>query len=454
MRILLTVHRFLPEFSAGTEVLTFDTARQLVARGHQVSVFTGIQDPAPLADEQRFDRYVHEGIPVERFHYDRVPMGGQANIVELEYDNRFLAARFRAFLREFRPDLVHFFHLQKLSASPIDVCRELGVPTVMTPTDFWLVCPLCQLRLPDNSPCSGPDPDGVNCLRHVVRVSQPRGIAAAVAALPRRLLAAAVRGTGRGALARLRPASYVRALAARPGFLRERMNRIDRVLVPSRLMEQTLLRHGLAREKIVFTRFGINLAHLAPAPRPNDPRVLRVGYIGTLFEHKGVHLLVEALRALPGEPLELHLYGDAEEYPAYGRRLRTMAARDARIQFRGTFPNRRIGEVLASLDVLAVPSVWQENTPLVVYSAQASGCPVVATDVPGLSEVVRDGENGLLFPREDAGALAGALGRLCRDRALLLRLASSAPRPKSIEEYTDELVGLYGALIRSRREIQ
>ncbi len=93
--------------------------------------------------------------------------------------------------------------------------------------------------------------------------------------------------------------------------------------------------------------------------------------------------------------------------------------------------------------------MWHENTPLVVYSAQTAGCPVVASDVPGLSEVVRDGENGLLFPRQDGAALAAALRRLSRDRELLLKLASNAPRPKSIEEYAAELGALYEELIRT-----
>ncbi len=268
MRILLTVHRFLPEFSAGTEILTFDTARQLIARGHQVAVFTGIQDPAGLKDEQRFDRYTYEGIPVERFHYSRVPMGGSDNIMELEYNNPFLAAHFRRYLESFKPDVVHFFHLQKLSASPIDVCHELGIPMVMTPTDFWLVCPLSQLRLPDNSPCSGPDAEGVNCLRHVVVLSQTPMISALFSALPDRLLAAAMRRIRDGGLRRLRVASHVKALGARPEFLRKRMNLLDRVLVPSRLMEATLLRHGLEPGKVVFSRFGINFAHITNHPAP------------------------------------------------------------------------------------------------------------------------------------------------------------------------------------------
>src|SRR5206468_2602655 len=88
LKILLTVHQFVPDFAAGTEILTFHVARELQKRGHEVRVVTGFQATRPLRDEERFDRYVHEGITVERFHHQYlVPMGQQKNIIEMEYDN-------------------------------------------------------------------------------------------------------------------------------------------------------------------------------------------------------------------------------------------------------------------------------------------------------------------------------------------------------------------------------
>src|ERR1035437_1276219 len=141
MRILLTVHQFLPDFSAGTETLTFDTAKALLARGHQISVFTGFPARSGLDDARRFDSYTYDGIPVERFRHNHAPMGGETNIAALEYNNPFFAAYFQAYLIRTRPHVVHFFHLQLLSASAIDVCPELGLPMVLPPTDFWLVCP-------------------------------------------------------------------------------------------------------------------------------------------------------------------------------------------------------------------------------------------------------------------------------------------------------------------------
>jgi glycosyltransferase involved in cell wall biosynthesis len=113
------------------------------------------------------------------------------------------------------------------------------------------------------------------------------------------------------------------------------------------------------------------------------------------------------------------------------------------IEFRGTFPNDRVAAVLAGLDVLIVPSIWYENTPLVIYSAFAAKCPVVASDFPGMSEVVRDGWNGLTFPAGDIQSLYAQLTRLLNDSTLIESLSANCSLPKSTREYVDELLSLY-----------
>src|SRR4030067_3340851 len=134
MKIVLTVHQFLPEFSTGTEILTYETAKKLRENGHDVSVVTGFPSALQLKDSERFDRYIYNGISVERFYHDYVPMGNQVNIFEMEYDNWLFGSFFRHYLKRERPDVVHFFHLSRLSASLINVCHELDIPTVLTPT--------------------------------------------------------------------------------------------------------------------------------------------------------------------------------------------------------------------------------------------------------------------------------------------------------------------------------
>lgn len=451
MRLLLTTHVFLPDYSSGTEILTLNVAKELQHLGHQVEICTGFLAQPGLPDLHRYDTYEYEGIQVHRFLHDAAPMGEQTNVAEAEYNNLFFARWFRNYLEQFRPEIAHFFHLGLLSASVIDVCYELGIPMVMTPTDFWLICPNNQLRLPDNSLCKGPDSDGVNCMKHAVANNQSTRVAAVFNRLPRKVVSTMIWGINHGAFSGSWFSPMVRALYQRAGFLRTRMNMLDRVIVPTRLMEEMLLLNGLQPDKVVFSRFGIRtVAHVTH--KPDKSGKLRIGFIGGLSEHKGVHLLISAIRLLPKSTfLELKIYGRTDLFPAYFEKLMCLADGDHRICFCGTFPNEQIGAVFSEIDVLVVPSIWYENTPLVIYSAQAAGCPVIASNLGGMAEVVEHEKNGLLFKAGDVVGLAASIERLTVEGELLNRLAANAVKPKSISDYVSELLNIYDdVLIKTR----
>jgi glycosyltransferase involved in cell wall biosynthesis len=123
--------------------------------------------------------------------------------------------------------------------------------------------------------------------------------------------------------------------------------------------------------------------------------------------------------------------------------MQQRASGDSRIAFCGTFENPDIANVLDGMDVLVIPSLWHENMPLVALSAQAAGCPLVASDIGGLSDVVAHGENGLLFAPGSSAQLAEVISRLLADDDLLARLSTQAVTPMDTERYVDELEAEY-----------
>lgn len=448
MRILLTTHVFLPDYAAGTEVLTLDTAREFQRIGHHVEICTGYPFQKDLPDSRRFDTYEYMGLRVHRFNHGSVAMGGQKNVVEAEYNNLFFAQWFRQYLKRFKPDVVHFFHLGLLSGSAIDVCYELDIPMVMTPTDFWLVCPNNQLRLPDNSSCTGPDQQGVNCLKHAVSNAQNPYIARTFNLLPANIVGLLISGAKRGLFDITNYGPMVQALSQRAGFLRQRMNKLDRVVAPTQLMAKILMDNGLEAGKVICRQYGIRDA--SPVLRQTRwEGNLRIGFIGGLSEHKGAHVLIEAAHSLQ-TTCEMKIYGNYDLYPDYHKKLQRLVGQNSRIQFCGTFPNDQIKSILEDLDVLVVPSLWHENTPLVIYSAQAAGCPVIASNVGGIAEVIEHEVNGLLFEPGNSSELAKALERLSLDRLLLHRLSSYAIKSKSIEDYVNELEIVYHSILEER----
>jgi len=447
MKVLLTVHQFLPDYSSGTEILTYKTAKELLSRGYEVSIFTGYPAQVEMEESARFDRYVYEDIKIIRFHNPNISLRGQ-NIIEAEYNSLFFADYFRKYLIELKPDIVHFFHLGRLSASAIDVCAELKIPTVMTPTDFWLICPTNQLRLADNSLCNGPNFNALNCLKHVVELSQPPEIQKQVQELPDWLIILIIWGCKTNTVAKKWfYGYYVRALTNRPKFMKNRMNKIDRVLVPTHLMQNILQKNGLNPKRISFVPYGLDTDNIQRHTNKGSLNQLRVGFIGTLYEHKGVHLLIEAVcKYLPDAAIELKIYGNLHDFPNYVEKLYEIAKDDPRVSFYGTFPNNEISKVFSELDVLVVPSIWYENTPLVVYSAQAAGCPVIGSNVGGISEIIQNKINGILFERGNTAELAKSIRLLYEDRILLNQLAQRLSPPKSIQQYVDDLEKTYSEL--------
>jgi glycosyltransferase involved in cell wall biosynthesis len=451
MKILYTTHAFLPDFSAGTEILTYSTAKEISRRGHEVCVFTGYPVKGAVEASHAFDRYDYDGMSVDRFFHSRTTPIRPRNPMEAEYNNLFFANFFRRRLEELKPDLVHFYHLQGLSVSAIDVCWEMGIPMLFTATDFWLVCPTYQLLLPDHSRCGGPEKGMVNCVRHLGALSQGQGVRSILNRLPDWLIAVLIRGIKGGFRLEQRYAPLVRALTARPDHMKKRMNRIGLVLVATRFMGEMLRRYGLEAGRIRTVHFGIDTSWITHISAKGSEKILRIGFIGTLHHSKGAHVLIEAVRSLATEmPLKIKIYGELEKFPEYARTLRSIAGNDRRIEFCGTFPNPSIGVIFSGLDVLVIPSLWYENSPLVLSFAQAAKVPVVATNSEGMNEVIADGENGFLFEKGDVKGLAEIIRMLCHDRSVVKRLSDHARQPKSISSYVDEIEGIYGDVINGR----
>ena len=164
-------------------------------------------------------------------------------------------------------------------------------------------------------------------------------------------------------------------------------------------------------------------------------------YVGKLSRGKGVIDLLEAAARLHVQHPEatLVLAGDGE-----------VPAPAAWVKHLGPLPNADVLALYAGADVVVVPSVIPEALSRVVLEAMSAGRPVVATAVGGTPELIEDGESGLLVPRHDPAALAGALARLLENRALAERLGAAARRRAETrfapEDSVDRLLALYAAV--------
>jgi glycosyltransferase involved in cell wall biosynthesis len=238
------------------------------------------------------------------------------------------------------------------------------------------------------------------------------------------------------------------ALERRPGYIRERLDMLDCIIAPNAFMRRLYGAAGLPEEKVLLSGYGLDtdgLERTQRNSRPDEP--VRFAYMGMLGQLKGVDMLIRAFLYLDDSArATLTIYGDESHFPDYVADLKSLAGNHDGVSFNGTFPPDRLGAVLSKIDVLVVPSLWYENAPLVIQSAQAAGIPVVGTNVAGITELVRDGVNGLLFPRGDEAALVACLKRFIDEPDVWTRLHENIEPVKSIENNGAELEELYVSL--------
>lgn len=453
MRILLAVHQFMPEFRAGTESLTLRTGQELQRRGHDIWVLTGSHRPTT---KPQLDDYEQDGLRVIRLRTPAPPSPLQGGLAK-SYRREELRPWLETVLDRVRPDLVHLFHLRRLTLTLAELLEERGLPVIASLTDYWFACLTGQLQFPEATPCPGPDPDSMNCLHHAAAKTF-----APLERLPMpfwRLLGLALGRWGRGGVA-----ISLRQLQERPQNMRQTLARFARILVPSQGMADTFAQLGFAMAGIRVCPYGLDCTGLSEQPQRQPwqggkERPLRVSFIGTFSPAKGVHVLLEALRLLgPDQPLAVQLYGSLEEHPGYGQRVAQEVSRwpRSKLALMGVFPPDRIYAVLSETDLLVIPSLWRENSPLILLQALASGLPILASDVQGMAEQLQPGRNGALFAPGDERELAAWLERFLADPTLLARLCNKGGEPRTVSNYADQLEREYRISLKdnSRRALQ
>lgn len=382
MHILKIIHGYPMRYNAGSEVYSQSICHAL-SQCHRVSILTREEDPF----RPDFEIRVEEETPMRVKYLVNMPRAKDG------YRHAGLDAAFAELMLRLRPDVAHVGHLNHLSTGLVDVLHAQGVPILFTLHDFWLMCPRGQF-LQRNF--------GEDRLYALCDGQEDAKCASACYKMY---------FSGRADTEAEDHAHWTGWVGQRLAETRALAAKVDRFIAPSRyLLQRFVADFGIPTDRIVYLDYGFPLAYLQ-TPGAKATKAYTFGYIGTHIPAKGINLLIEAFARIEG-PAVLRIWG--RHSPQNTDALKALADRlltgDKQVEWMGEYVNENIADkVFRHCDVIVVPSIWAENSPLVIHEAQACQVPVITADQGGMAEYVRHQVNGLLFRHRDVDALAAQL---------------------------------------------
>ncbi len=403
IKILYLVHQFYPYYFSGTEKFVYNMATCMQKQGHTVTVVT-YAFKENLRNCERdgnllTERYMYNGISVISFGYEKA-----GDDVHYNIDNKDLERFSTKLLSEEKPDIIHAGHLMRVF-DVLKIAKKRSIPYIVTLTDFWAICFRGILVNSKLDLCTGPK-GGEVCIN-----SCPH--------LPQKIICSRL-GETRDVL------TGAKAVCSPTRFLAN----IYSNEIPT--LEIKVIPLGLKTGKAVLDKREL---------RKGDSVTLVFG--GTWLPHKGLHILLEAFGRIQSEKITLNVYGTgpSKEYNDF---VTNSAKKDKRIQIKGVFSEADIETVFSNADCSVVPSMWWENSPYMMIEALARNVPVIAADVDGLTEYVKDNFNGFTFRFGDSRHLQEVIERIVKDPSILNEmrenLSKSALQTVEEEAYAYEKV--------------
>ena len=320
--------------------------------------------------------------------------------------------------------------------------KNAGLPTVFTLHDFLFMCPrgqFLQWGLTHNNPwelC-----DGQNDLKCASKCFN-------------RFL--------EGVDLQTELKNWENWVSTRMRISRNTCENIDLFLAPSRrLMKRHVNEFGIDQNKIEYLDYGFDHSRLKGRNRKEESNFV-FGYIGRHHPSKGIHDLINAFSFLEGEPI-LRVWGRTEGQVTQSlkRKAQGLGNCAERIEWLPEYDNEKIiQDVFNQCDCIVVPSIWDENSPLVIHEAQQCGIPIITANHGGMGEYVEDGVNGLTFTHRDFRSLQKSMQKAINNPDGLFELGkrgylySNDGQIPSKEEHVASVIKYYEMLLGRKMEAE
>ncbi len=367
MRILFVGNTFPPGYTGGAEVSMYHTCQGLLGRGHDCSILI-LTNRAPAATDEWYE---YDGIPIHRLFFKTY-----RNPLSDIWDARIHRA-VRRELRRLKPDILHIHNVSAATLAPFTAGQAEGIPMLNTLHDLWRLCPNNMLYRQDGSFC---DP----------------------------------RTARQGCRSCFRRYDYWGAVPKRRSIIAKLTASVRFLVSPSQALLDRHVEAGYAPERFRMIPYGV--AEPSPLAAPASPELRRtirtvaghpiVFFGGGGIEIKGAQVVLDAIPQVLEQMPEVRfvITGGGEERFLQG--FRRLAPG---VEMLGRIPPTDMRHLFAIADLTLVPSVWHENSPVVIYESFQSGTPVIGSNFGGIPELVHPGETGYLISTGDSQALAQAI---------------------------------------------
>lgn len=428
MHILKIIHGYPPQYNAGSEVYSQSICIEL-SKYHKISVFTreeNLYAPCFSIREEKINKNL-------TLYLVNHPQGKDG------YRHQQMDDVFTSLLKKLQPNIAHIGHLNHLSTGLVDVLNLFKIPIVYTLHDFWLMCPRGQFL---TRSIGNPEGNFQLCTHQNDRKCATDCY---------KVYFSGIKENEASDIEQWE--SWVHR---RMKEVKQIVSKIDLFIAPSKYLENRFVQDFcIAKEKIIYLDYGFPTQYLLPTQKISANEPYTFGYIGTHIPAKGVNLLIEAFKRLE-QPAILKIFG--RENGQSTKALRVMASSSKnKIEFLGEYINQNlVNDVFSKVDCIVVPSIWGENSPLVIHEAQACKIPVITADFGGMKEYVAHKVNGLLFKHREVESLAEQLNFAVSNPEKMKNLGkvgylySENGLIPNIEEHCKQLVSIYQKVISKK----
>jgi glycosyltransferase involved in cell wall biosynthesis len=387
------MHRLYPQAQGGTEIHVTDLIQRIANPNHIAVVFT----------KQRRDQddyLIEEKLNGNVTTYTLV-MPILSNkpryFKDFFFQKIYILKAFWRVLGKERIDVVHFHHLIEFTSLLPILCRLKKIPSVIDLVDYFYICPAITM------PCKGElKRCGDDCWWQ-----SPKNILENF--LKKRAKSILKCGYGK-----------VNVWIYRQWWKWVVNSAVDVIFPISLRTKRIYGEHGFKVEKMRLKACGIEM--VAPDALNQDRKLsIRdgstmsgrvIGFVGAVYKEKGVEVLIQAFKKLNSSSVNLDIYGKSKYSEV---EMNQLIEGDSRISMKGEFDHKEIYNVLHQIDILVVPSIWEEAYGLIVDEGLRAEKVVIVSDTGGMRERITDGVNGFLVEAGNIGDLSDKLAYVLED---------------------------------------